>query len=153
MKDSDVMAALISKYGLESDVSATTVEHEAIVQFDATDWDTHADPAEMNGMLVTIDAGKVRVKPPETSGAAAWKSHTASRSIDLRAELDAVSQTAASAIKSFAWDSATQALIESGSASADRHRGGQCVVRHARQGPRHEQLHARDRRASSRRTI
>jgi Rhs element Vgr protein len=112
------MEALISTYGLEKDVSATTAEHEAIVQFDATDWDTLLTRAEMNGMIVIIDAGKVSVKPPETSGAAALKVTYGESLIELRAELDAVSQYAASAVKSVAWDSATQALITSGSASA-----------------------------------
>ena len=118
VKDSDVMAALISAHGLESDVSATTVEHEAIVQFDATDWDTLLTRAEMNGMIVVVDAGKVSVKPPETSAAAVLRVTYGESLMELRAELDAVSQYAASAVKSVAWDSATQALITSGSASA-----------------------------------
>jgi len=117
--DSDVMSALISTYGLESDVTATTVEHEAIVQFDATDWDTLLTRAEMNGMIVTIDAGKVSVKPPETSGAAALIVTYGVDLMEFRAELDAVSQYSANAVKSVAWDSATQALITSGSASAE----------------------------------
>ena len=88
------------------------------MQFDATDWDTLLTRAEMNGMIVIIDAGKVSVKPPETSGAAALKVTYGESLIELRAELDAVSQYTASAVKSVAWDSATQALITSGSASA-----------------------------------
>ena len=93
VKDSDVMEALISTYGLEPDVSATTVEHEAIVQFDATDWDTLLTRAEMNGMIVIIDAGKVSVKPPETSGAAALKVKYGESMMELRAELDAVGRS------------------------------------------------------------
>ena len=115
-----MMEALISTYGLSRQTSPpTTVEHEAIVQFDATDWDTLLTRAEMNGMIVIIDAGKVSVKPPETSGVAALQVTYGESLIELRAEIDAVSQYAASAVKSVAWDSATQALIESsGSASA-----------------------------------
>ena len=88
------------------------------MQFDATDWDTLLTRAEMNGMLVITDAGKISVKPPETSGAAALEVAYGESILDLRAEMDAVSQYAASAVKSVAWDSATQALIQSSGASA-----------------------------------
>ena len=37
------------------------------MQFDATDWDTLLTRAEMNGLIVTTDAGKVTVKAPDTS--------------------------------------------------------------------------------------
>ncbi len=119
MKDSDMISALISKHGLSSDVSATTVQHEAIVQFDATDWDTLLTRAEMNGMVVITDAGKVSVKPPDTSSSPVLEVKYGESIVDLRAEMDAVGQYAASAVKSVAWDSATQALIQSATASAD----------------------------------
>ena len=119
-KDSDLISALISNYGtLSSDVAATTTEHEAIVQFDATDWDTLLTRAEMNGQLVVTDGGKITVKAPDTSKAAALRVTYGESILDLRAEMDAVGQLPASAIKSYAWDSATQALFESGAASAD----------------------------------
>ena len=116
-KDSDVMSALIGAHGLASDVSATETQHEAIVQFDATDWDTLLTRAEMNGMIIITDAGKVSVKPPETSGEAQLIVTYGTDLVEFRAEMDAVTQYAAT--KSVAWDSAQQQLIESATASAD----------------------------------
>ena len=118
-KDSDVISALIGNYGLSSDVTATTLEHESIVQFDATDWDVLLTRAEMNGMLVITDAGKITVKAPDTSTEPVLDVKYGESIIDLRAEMDAVSQYGASAVKSVAWDTATQALIESSAASAE----------------------------------
>jgi Rhs element Vgr protein len=118
-KDSDVMSALIAAAGLQSDVTATDTEHEAIVQFDATDWDTLLTRAEMNGMIVITDAGKVSVKPPDTSGEAVLEVVYGDSLLTFRAEMDAVSQYSASALKSVAWDSAQQKLIESSTASAE----------------------------------
>jgi uncharacterized protein involved in type VI secretion and phage assembly len=105
--DSDVIGELIAKHGLSKDVEATTARHEAIVQFDATDWDTLLAHAEMNRMLVTVDAGKVTVKTPDTSGAPALEVEYGESIIHLRAGLDAVSQLAAGAVKSVAWNSVT----------------------------------------------
>ncbi len=112
VKDSALIATLIGNHGLSSDVTATTVEHETIVQFDATDWDTMLARAEMNGMLVVTDAGKVTVKAPDTSAAAALLVTYGESILELRAEMDAVSQLPASAIKNYAWDSSTQAVIQ-----------------------------------------
>jgi Rhs element Vgr protein len=118
-KDSDVISELIGNHGLSSDVTATTADHEALVQFDATDWDVLLTRAEMNGMLVITDAGKVSVKPPDTSTEPVLDVKYGDSIVDLRAEMDAVSQYAASGVKSVAWDTATQELIESSAASAD----------------------------------
>jgi Rhs element Vgr protein len=118
-KDSDVMSALIAAAGLQSDVAATNTEHEAIVQFDATDWDTLLTRAEMNGMIVITEAGKVSVKAPDTSGQPALEVSYGESLLSFRAEMDAVSQYSSGALKSVAWDSAQQKLIESATASAD----------------------------------
>ena len=109
-KDSDVLSALVGAHGLQSDVSATDTEHEAIVQFDATDWDTLLTRAEMNGLVVITDAGKVSVKPPETSGQAALLVTYGVDLIHFRSEMDVVTQYAST--KSRAWDSAQQQLVE-----------------------------------------
>jgi Rhs element Vgr protein len=118
-KDSDLFSTLIAKYGLTAEVEATTVQYEAFVQFDATDWDTLLARAEMNGMLVIVDAGKVSVKKPDTSSSPALEVKYGESILDLRAEMDSVGQYAASAVKSAAWDSSTQQVIESAAASAE----------------------------------
>jgi len=95
LTDSDVISRLIAGYGaLSSDIAATTVEHEAIVQFDATDWDTMLTRAEMNGLLVTVDGGRVTVRAPDTSKAASLRVAYGESILNLRAEIDAVPASA-----------------------------------------------------------
>jgi Rhs element Vgr protein len=110
-KDSDIITALITDHGLSSDVESTTTQHEAVVQFDATDWDTLLTRAEMNGMLVITDAAKVSVKAPDTSSEAVLQITYGDSILDLSAEMDAVGQLASSAVTAVAWDSDSQAVI------------------------------------------
>ncbi len=65
-KDSDLMSKLIGDHGLTADVAATTIQHERVIQFQASDWDTVLTRADLNGMIVVVDDGKVSVKKPET---------------------------------------------------------------------------------------
>jgi len=116
-KDSDVMSDVIGAAGLSADVEATTVTHKSFVQFGASDWDTILYRAEMNGLLVSADAGTVTVKAPDTSGSAALQITYGTDLVDFHAELDAVSQLSDSAITSYAWDPSTQALL-TGTASS-----------------------------------
>ncbi len=118
MTDSDLITTLIGKHGLSSDVAATTIVHETIAQFDATDWDILLTRAEMNGMLVTTEAGKVTVKAPDTSTEPALKVTYGESILEFQAEMDAVGQLSTSAVKSFAWDAAKQAILESSGAKA-----------------------------------
>jgi Rhs element Vgr protein len=112
--DSDLIGQLISAAGLTKDVEATTANHEAVVQYHATDWDMMMMRAEMNGMVVAIDAGKVAVKKPDTSQEALLEVTYGDSVIDFSAELDALSQLPSSAIKGYAWNPAQQQMIQSG---------------------------------------
>ena len=112
--DGDLIGQLISAAGLSHDVAATTANHEMVVQFHATDWDMMVMRAEMNGLIVIVDAGKVTVKAPDTSTAPALAITYGESLIEFSAELDALHQLPQSAIKGYAWDSGTQQLLESG---------------------------------------
>jgi Rhs element Vgr protein len=112
--DSDLIGQLISAAGLSNDVAATTATHEMVVQFHATDWDMMLMRAEMNGLIVIVDAGKVTVKAPDTSSAPVLTITYGESLIEISSELDALRQLPESAIKGYAWDSGTQQLLESG---------------------------------------
>lgn len=118
IKDSDLIGKLITAGGLAKSVEATNTIHEAIVQYYATDWDLMMTRAEMNGFVVTIESGKVTVRKPDTSQAPALTLKYGDSILDLDAEMDAATQVTSSAIKSYAWDPATQKLIESGPGAA-----------------------------------
>ncbi|MER0215854.1 MAG: type VI secretion system tip protein VgrG [Nitrosomonas sp.] len=110
-KDSDIISKLIGAYsGLSSDVTDTTVSYKELVQYYCSDWDYLLARAEVNGFLVTIDAGKVTVKAPQVDGEAVL---TVTYGIDLMAfsaEVDAAAQF--SVVKGIAWSLTDQAVQE-----------------------------------------
>ena len=115
--DSDVMAMLISKAGLKAAVTATQNVEEAIVQYCTSDWDFVLARAAVNGMVVTMANGTVTVALPDTGQAPVLAITYGESILDFRADMDASTQYAASAVQSFAWDPSTQAVAQSGAAS------------------------------------
>lgn len=118
MSESDAMAAVIQQNGLTAKVSSTSGGPTTLVQYDSADWDFLVMRAQINGMLVLTDAGVVTVAPPDTTTSPVLTLTYGQSLLRFAAEMDAASQYAASAIKSVAWDPATQALATSGQASA-----------------------------------
>lgn len=114
LKDSSLIGKLIGDNGLTARVTATQVEFPETVQYYATDWDLMLTRAEMNGFVVITEGGTVTVAPPATEKPAVLTVKYGESVLDLRVELDASTQLAQSAIKSLAWDSATQAVVEAG---------------------------------------
>ena len=117
--DSDLWTKLISKVsGLSPKVSATSVQHEAIVQYYATDWDLMVMRAEASGMVVTVANATVTVAPPDTSTSAVLSLTWGDSILDFRGDIDAATQLSPSAIQSYAWDPATQKLLQSSTPSS-----------------------------------
>ncbi|MES2045573.1 MAG: type VI secretion system tip protein VgrG [Pseudomonadota bacterium] len=104
--------------GLTAKVSSTSVQHEAIVQYYATDWDLMVMRAEASGMVVTVADATVTVAAPNTSGSAVLTLTWGHDILDFKGEIDAATQLSAGAIKSFAWDPATQKLLQSSTPSS-----------------------------------
>ena len=69
-KDSEIIEALISNHGLQSDVKTTTLKHSEVVQHHATDWDFMMTRAEANGLLVLVKDGKLTVALPKVESTA-----------------------------------------------------------------------------------
>lgn len=106
-KDSEVIDQIITDQGLESDVKATTLQHEEIVRYYSTDWDFIVSRAEANGQIVIVDDGKLSVAPPKVSGSAVLTIRHGDALRDLDAEIDA--RTQPPSVKSAAWDFTSQA--------------------------------------------
>lgn len=110
-KDSDIMTQLIGGYSnLSADVSATQTQFKEVVQYYSTDWDFLLTRAEINGYLVTVDAGQMSIKAPEVTGEVQL---TVTYGIDLMAfdaDLDACAQF--NVVKATTWDPSTQAVTE-----------------------------------------
>jgi phage protein D len=118
--DSALAAKLIGAVpGLSADASSTDVTHPIIVQYYSSDWDLLLIRAQLNSMVVIVDAGTVTVTKPDTSKDPVLTLAFGDSILDFRASMDASTQFTAAAMQSFAWDPATQALASGGTASAD----------------------------------
>jgi Rhs element Vgr protein len=113
--DSALMQTLVGNAGLSHSISATTPQHKELLQYHCSDWDFLLARAELNGLLVIVQDGKVTAEAPDVSGAAVLK---VSWGIDLHefsAEMDA--RTQRQSVVAVGWDPATQAIQSGNSAS------------------------------------
>lgn len=117
--DSDLIGKLISANGLAKDVAATNTVYEEIVQYYSADWDLMLARAEMNGLVVIAEAGKITVRKPDTKQSPVLGVKFGETILDLDIEMDAATQYDSAAIKSYTWDPATQKLLESGPGTVD----------------------------------
>jgi len=116
-KDSSLIGKLIGDNGLKAKVTDTRVALPQTVQYYASDWDLMVMRAEVNGFVALTDAGTVTVGPPDTSQGAVLTVTYGESVLDLRAEMDAATQLAPSAIRSYAWDTGSQKVVDAGPGS------------------------------------
>jgi Rhs element Vgr protein len=114
-KDSDVITSLAGSLDT-SGVTATTVTHPQLVQFDTTNWDFIVTRAEANSMLVLTDDGKLIVTEPSTSGAPVLTATYGTDIYEFEAEMDVRRQIAG--VSSISWDYTQQQLEKSDAGSA-----------------------------------
>jgi len=111
LADSDIISKLVGDYaGLSVDVAATTPSHGELVQYYCTDWDYLMARAEVNGLLVIVEAGKIAVKPPDVSSAPVLEVAYGADLMEFHADMDVRSQL--SAVTAVAWDPKTQEVVE-----------------------------------------
>lgn len=108
--DSDIITALASSHGLSADVDATTPQYGELVQYYCTDWDFMVSRADVNGLLVVADDGKLSVKAPDVSQAAELRVTWGVDLMEFQADIDARTQLAQ--VAAVAWDPKTQAIAE-----------------------------------------
>jgi Rhs element Vgr protein len=110
-KDSDIIKKVIGTYGgLKADTDATEAQHKEIVQYYCSDWDFILSRAEANGLVATIDAGKVSVKAPATSGSPSLKVTYGTDMFSFQASTDARHQYAK--VQTVSWDLKGQAALQ-----------------------------------------
>lgn len=114
--DSDVMEQIIDSYSLDKDVTATNLKHPEMVQYNASDWDFLLSRADVNGMLVYVDDGKITIAKPAVKSSPLISVAYGFNVYEFEAEIDARTQD--NSVKSTAWDFSSQELIsEDGSAN------------------------------------
>jgi Rhs element Vgr protein len=106
--DSEIFSDLITAAGLEASVTATTAQHDPVVRYYGTDWDFLVSRAELNGQIVTVEAGSVTVGPPKLDAQPELTVRYGDTLIDFDAEIDGGAQP--SGVECSAWDHAGQAL-------------------------------------------
>ena len=87
-KDSEVISDIIRKYNVDSDVEDTTVVHESLVQYNATDWDFVNMRAEANGKLLLTCPDGVVAKSPDVKAGAVIQIDNGFNLRDFEANLD-----------------------------------------------------------------
>lgn len=118
VKDSDVFDEMISSYsGLFSDSEATTLTHKELVQHHISDWDFMLLRAEANGMLVSVDDGRIKVSKPDTSPEPVLQVSYGTSLLEFEAEMDARNQWKKVEAKS--WNYASQDILSGDSESAN----------------------------------
>jgi len=107
-KDSDVIRDLIRNANLKADVSSTSAKHEQQIKHYASDWDYIVTRAEVNGQIVIVDDGNVRVEAPQYRAP-----ELVVRYGDTLAEIDAEidARTQLPSVKAHGWDPAQQKLV------------------------------------------
>jgi Rhs element Vgr protein len=109
--DNQIISTLISNHnGLTPSVDSTSVTYKELVQYYASDWDYMMARAEVNGFLVTVDAGTVSVKAPLASASPVLTLTYGMDLIDFQAELD--SRWQLSSVTSTSWDLAQLAIVQ-----------------------------------------
>lgn len=111
--DSDAISAILGDHGVAGSVESTSVTHQELVQFKSTDWDFVLTRAEVNGLLCLVDDGEVSMVKP-TIGAEVADLLYGATIIEFDGEMDARDQF--STATAYAWDYATQAVVEAAGA-------------------------------------
>jgi Rhs element Vgr protein len=118
VKDSEAIEQLIKGYkGLEADAKQTNVTHKELVQHHVTDWDFLLLRAEANGLLVSVEDGKVKTFKPDTSAEPALQASYGSSIMEFEAEMDARNQW--KQVKAISWDYSNQQLFSADTEEAN----------------------------------
>lgn len=109
--DSQIITAILGNYsGISTSVSSTSNVLEYVFQKMATDWDFVLSRALFNGFVITMDGDALTIAAPKFSGTELLTISLAESSVySLEATVTAEKQP--SGVKTYAWDTKTQALI------------------------------------------
>ncbi|MEO6455353.1 MAG: type VI secretion system tip protein VgrG [Ginsengibacter sp.] len=110
VKDSAIMEELIDAHGVDKDVTATTVTHKQVVQYNSTDWDFMLCRCDASGVVCFTNDNKITIAKPDFSGATALTIQYGATVMDLDAEIDARLQY--KSVKGTSWNYTDQALLD-----------------------------------------
>ncbi|MFB6454705.1 type VI secretion system tip protein VgrG [Chitinophaga sp. Hz27] len=105
-KDSEIIEDLLGKYKLDKDVTATSVKHTTLVQYQQSDWDFILQRAAATGMHCIINDGKGSFKVPDLGQSPAETIQYGSSLLEMDLEMDA--RTQPPELKIISWDQSSQ---------------------------------------------
>lgn len=108
--DSDVIGKLISNHGLQKSVESTSYQNKELIQYYCTDWDFMVSRADVNGLIVTTDQGKVTVAKPDSSKSPVLELTYGDTILGFDAEVDA--RTQYPAVQASSWNQKSQSLLQ-----------------------------------------
>lgn len=115
--DSDIYSSLVSDAGVSIDAEDTTVSHEQIVQYNATNWDFMLLRAQANSQVVIANDNALEVKAIDASSEASLTLDFGTNIISFETELDASGLL--NSVTATSWDpSALDVAESSGSGTA-----------------------------------
>jgi len=112
MTDKEIVEKIIQSGGLQVEsVAETQPKHKEMVQFYCSDWDFILSRADVNGLWVLVDDGKITVEEPNLEGSPQHKfEYGISEIYQLEMEADIHQQY--EKVESTAWDVKNQDLLE-----------------------------------------
>lgn len=123
LSDSDIIGQIVGTYGLTAEVASTSPQLPGVTQFNCTDWDFIAIRAQINGMPILVDGGKLTIKPPDLGQTPVLSVTYGVDVLEFQMEVDA--RTQLSTVECAAWDAKTQAMLTSDAAAGDVNALGQ----------------------------
>ncbi|MBI3135494.1 MAG: type VI secretion system tip protein VgrG [Bacteroidetes bacterium] len=108
--DSDIIKEIADEYGLDTDIEATDLTHDEMVQFYSTDWDFIVTRAEKNGKLVVAQDGLLRVFSPDLDQDPVVNPIYGDSIVQMESEIDVKTQYAS--VTSTSWDYSALELLE-----------------------------------------
>ena len=108
--DSDIIEEILGAYSLETDVTATSHAHAELVQYDSSDWDFALLRGQANGLLCSVDDGKVSFFEPDLSQDEVETVSFGATLLSFDGEIDARNQY--DNITAYSWNPADQEIIE-----------------------------------------
>ncbi len=115
-KDSEIIATLWKSLSGSKTMTATTTKHEAVIQYNTTNWDFILMRADINGFVVMPEDGKLEIKAPNFSAKELATIELGKNMIEFQGEVDA--RTQHKSASSHAWNHTNQKLVEAKGSSA-----------------------------------
>ncbi len=110
MTDQDILNKILGDYSVDKSVDSTTVTNKKVVQYDSTDWDFLVMRAEVNGMGVFCEDGKVNVKKIELSGSEGLVLNYGTDIFEFDGQMDA--RTQLQSVSCSSWDYLKQEMVD-----------------------------------------